>query len=297
MDTALAPVTPTLTYNADQIALIKSQVAVGCTNDELALFLHQCKRTGLDALTRQIYAIKRGGKMTIQTAIDGFRLIAQRSGEYRGQSGPFWCGPDGVWKDVWLEKDQPAAAKVGIWRKDFTEPVWGVATFDAYAQRTGDGRLMGLWAKMGPTMIAKCAESLGLRRAFPQELSGLYTSDEMDQDSNGPQPEPKAIEPVIDVQTGEIIPADVFTITDVSTKDVAGGRTQYAVTFSDITAAVGSKATVLWNSNAHVKRTVEVKGRFTNLMTITAYAPEVVMDEERVYAVPDIAPTEQEIPF
>lgn len=186
-----------VTFDDAQINLLKTTVAKGTTDDQFKLFLEVAQRTGLNPFAKQIYAVVRksqeadgsySAKMTIQTGVDGYRLIAQRTGEYAGQRGPEWCGPDGVWIDVWLSNTPPAAARVGVLRRGFEEPVWGVATYASFVQTTSQGAPSNLWKSMPDVMLAKCAEVQALRKAFPQELSGLYTDAEMGQADREPRP-------------------------------------------------------------------------------------------------------------
>lgn len=161
-------------WTPEQTQLISTTIAPGCSTDELRLFAYACQRTGLDPFSKQIYAIKRGGKMTIQAGIDGLRAIAERTGQLDG-SETYWCGEDGQWADVWLGSKPPAAAKTVIHRKGSQHPFVGVARFADY--NAGQG----LWSKMGAAMIAKCSEALALRKAFPADMSGVYSTDEMQQ--------------------------------------------------------------------------------------------------------------------
>lgn len=183
---AIEPVDPPpLTFTGNQLALIKRTLCpAGTTDDEFALFVAAAQRTRLDPFLRQLCMVPRwdrakGQTMQTMVTIDGQRLISERSGKYAGMTPAYWCGPDGQWVDVWLKPEPPAAAKVGIYRSDFTEPVWSVALYEAYVAKTKEGKPAGRWVADPAGQLAKCAEALSRRKAFPQDLSGLYTPEEM----------------------------------------------------------------------------------------------------------------------
>lgn len=172
----------------EQLGLVNRKTWKGAQPDAPAgvieAFLMQCRRTQLDPGARQIYAAEMGGKWTVLISIDGFRLIADRTGLYRGKKETLWCGPDGVWTDVWLSDEPPAAAKVAVMREGFTEPLVAVATYAGYCPRDNKTKALkpsGQWETNPSNQLAKCAEMLALRQAFPNDLSGLYGTEEMDQ--------------------------------------------------------------------------------------------------------------------
>lgn len=161
----------------------------GFTKEQLEQAADVCDTYGLHPIRRQIHFeirdVRSGDsyrKAVAQTVtIDGFRSLAEQTGEYEGQTPAQWCGKDGVWRDVWLENEPASAARVGVYRKGFREPLYAVAKWESYSQTDRRGQLKGLWEKMPDLMLAKCAEALALRKAFPGVLGGLYTDDEMAQ--------------------------------------------------------------------------------------------------------------------
>ncbi len=203
-----------LTFTRDQEALTAEQMhmlhPIGIEPDwdpaQVAVFLLTCRAQGLDPWRKQAYLLLIDRKYVRHTSIGGLLSKAQATGKYRGTVGPQWCGPDGIWRDVWLDgTTPPAASRVGVLHADYDTPVWGVATYEEYAPmidewiddpnggtgyngrpkrvKTGRQRPMANWkpARQGGkpgVMLEKCAKARALRDAFPDECGGFYVPEE-----------------------------------------------------------------------------------------------------------------------
>lgn len=201
-------------FTTKQVAALRQLGVEKVNESDLAVFFHQCVRTGLDPFARQVYLVGRwdgrsqSTKYTIQTGIDGYRLIAERTGAYAGSDESWVEGPNGL----------PASATVTVYKAvaDVVRGFTATAHWSEYCQTAKDGRPMGLWAKMPHRMLAKCAEALALRKAFPQDLSGVYTDEEMSQ-ANSERPASRVIEAQpVKVQT---LPSDITDTQDTESSE------------------------------------------------------------------------------
>lgn len=171
-------------FTQTQVAALRQLGLDKAGDADLAVFFHTCVRTGLDPFRKQIYMIGRWDsraqreRYTIQTGIDGYRVIANRTGVY--------VGSDETW--VNNSAGRPISATVTVRKLVAGVPFDFAATahWDEYVQTTKDGKPAGLWAKMPHRMLAKCAEALALRKAFPEDLAGIYTDEEMSQADRAP---------------------------------------------------------------------------------------------------------------
>lgn len=166
---------------------VQAAIAPDLNAHELRLFAMVAFRSGLDPFARQIHAVKRQGKVTFQTGIDGFRSSAERTGEYDGSDEPEFGPPCSCSEQP---KPHPEWAKVTVYRLKDGERKGQSATaywheFKPAPGSSGNGDAM--WKKMPRNQLAKCAEALAFRKRFPYVLANVYTDDEMAQADTGPR--------------------------------------------------------------------------------------------------------------
>lgn len=178
---------------SEELELVRKTVANGATDAELKLYLFDCQRRGVHPLDRLLHFTKRGGRYTPVTSIDFMRSQAAMSGEMAGSDDAVFT-MDGV---------KLVSASVTVYRMTQGQRFPYAATA-RWAEYCPDNAPM--WKRMPHTMLGKCAEALALRKAFPQQLAGLYSAEEMAQaDNGGGKTEPPPV--VINTTTGEETPA------------------------------------------------------------------------------------------
>lgn len=172
-------------FSEEDVRVIKNTICRGSTDAELGMFLATCRSTGLNPFMKQIWAIQRNvnvgssqspkyeKQMQIQVGIDGYRVVRDRLVDangnpyFDGMEGPQWSKDGREWLDYWADPKPPMLARVAIYRKGISRPFVAQARWDAYNQKNA------MWNTMGAEQLAKCAEALALRRAFPADMGAL----------------------------------------------------------------------------------------------------------------------------
>jgi phage recombination protein Bet len=182
---ALAPTAPGQIQTAGEMVealkAVQAAIAPDLNPSELKLFAMVAYRSGLDPFARQIHAVKRQGKVTFQTGIDGFRSSAERTGTYDGQDEPEF-GPACSCKEA--PQPHPEWARVTVYRirNGGRKPQSATAYWHEFKPAPGQsGNGDQMWKKMPRNQLAKCAEALAFRKAFPYVLADVYAPEEMDQ--------------------------------------------------------------------------------------------------------------------
>lgn len=173
-------------FSDARVQMIRDQVAKDAPAPIFAALIDIARRRRLDPLAKQISLIRFKSNWTIITTIDGYRALAEQTGQYAGSDAPVFTYPDPPQRTK-FKKVEPETATVTVHKllNGMILPFSATIFFDEYTTHDNN------WATMPHTMAAKVAESHALRKAFPAVMSGLYTSEEMDQAT-------------VDVTTGEI---------------------------------------------------------------------------------------------
>ena len=173
-----------LQFTEQQEEMIRANFSTGATKSEFEVLMAIAKARKLNPLLKQVYFVKRKDKKlnkevwSVQVSIDGLRAIAERTGSYDGQDEPeFEYNSD---KEIVL-------ARVKVYKKGVSRPFVGVARWEEYVQTTYEGTPTKFWKDMPFTMLAKCAEALAIRKAFPEDSGGLYVAEELMQGEHARQ--------------------------------------------------------------------------------------------------------------
>jgi phage recombination protein Bet len=193
-------------FSDEQKRVILETCCGGASQAEAVALIAIAEERGLNPVLGECYFVQRYDSQTkrqkwaVQVAIDSLRIKAEQTGNYAGQDEPEY---------EYATNGDLMLARVRVWRKDWPRPMVGVARWSEYVQTTRDGNPTRFWTQMPHNQLAKCAESLALRKAFPAVLAKLYTPEEMGQADNVVPPRAFAV-----VQSAPALPARPSVVGD-----------------------------------------------------------------------------------
>ena len=168
-------------FSEEQRRVILDTCCGGAPESEARALIAIAEARGLNPILGECYFVKRWDsearreKWAVQAAIDSLRIKAEQTGLYAGQDEP---------EHEYDSEGNVTLARVRVWRKDWPRPAVGVARWSEYVQTTKEGKPTKFWRQMPHNQLAKCAEALALRKAFPAVLSKVYIPEEMAQADN-----------------------------------------------------------------------------------------------------------------
>jgi phage recombination protein Bet len=227
-------------FSQDQRNIILDTCCGGAPESEAMALIAIAEARGLNPILGECYFVKRydsqskKDKWSVQASIDSFRIKAEQTGLYAGQDEPEY---------EYDQKGYVVLARVKVWRKDWTRPAVGVARWEEYVQTTRDGEPTRFWKTMPHNQLAKCAEALAMRKAFPAVLSKVYVTEEMQQADNeaplSPAYAPDKATPVLPAPDGKTFQKlcdrldAAETVAEVNTVAVAAGKAHKAGQITD----------------------------------------------------------------
>lgn len=215
-------------FTEEQKRAFKAQHAPYASADQLDYFFLECERRALIPGKHVVFNLRRARdwnpvarcevdalKVALITTLEAARVIADRYSDahpdraYLGHSPYLFYYTDGLGEVGPGQKipqgRRPHAVSLELKRKDWTEPLFVVARFDAFAQKTSKGDLTKMWLDRGEEQLAKCAEVAGLRAIAPEDLGGLYLREEMESQLVEPEAAPESGQPApVAIRTPEV---------------------------------------------------------------------------------------------
>lgn len=176
-------------------ATLQNSVFPGAKDESILLAVDYCKARKLDILKKPCHIVpmqvtlsgqrdnngndRKIWRDVIMPGIYEQRITAFRTGQMAGQDEPVF-GNTVAFKGI----EAPEWCRVTVYRFINGERCAFSHTeyFSEACATTKEGKPNSMWSKRPRGQLAKCAEAGALRKAFPDELGGVITADEVNEE-------------------------------------------------------------------------------------------------------------------